>query len=409
MAGERPTQVNLAEQVTVIIFYDTVTVDPDGDKLILRTMDLPENPENLALAPGQAQAAQAATDASGKVTNVAVPAAAPQSLMQVGAKRGSLALTETIAETHAGTEFTLNSLPLGGFVRPKGENDPNAPGGLAAANPWKRLAVLFAGATMNLITGFILFVFLVRVEGYHNYERVQLAEIAPNSPAQAAGMQVGDIVLRVDGQAVDGQDTLRSLILARLDQPTQFTLERGGQTVTVTAAPRSKPPEGQGALGIRMSEEVIPVTTWSEVPAYAARSVADQMRGILLMPAKMMRGTISPEEGRFIGLKGIFDVFQVTVSTDVQSRAPTAEGPQKPTFQTLKLIAALTISIGLINLFPFPGLDGGRIIFVIPELILRRRVPHRFETAVHAVGMVLLILLMLYVNAMDFINPVIVK
>jgi regulator of sigma E protease len=75
------------------------------------------------------------------------------------------------------TEFTLNWLPIGGFVRPKGENDPNVPGGLAAANPWKRLGVLFAGPVMNLLTGLIVFIFLVRVDGYHDMSRVQLAEI----------------------------------------------------------------------------------------------------------------------------------------------------------------------------------------------------------------------------------------
>jgi regulator of sigma E protease len=75
---------------------------------------------------------------------------------------------------------------------------------------------------------------------------------------------------------------------------------------------------------------------------------------------------------------------------------------------TLYLIASLTISIGLINLFPFPALDGGRIIFAVPEIIFRRRVPHQFENAVHATGMLLLLLLMLYINVMDFVNPLVI-
>jgi len=64
-----------------------------------------------------------------------------------------------------GTEFTIHALPLGGFVRPKGENDPNVPGGLAAANPWKRLVVLFAGPLMNLVTAIVVFSFLISFEG----------------------------------------------------------------------------------------------------------------------------------------------------------------------------------------------------------------------------------------------------
>jgi regulator of sigma E protease len=308
------------------------------------------------------------------------------------------------------TEFTLNWLPIGGFVRPKGENDPNVPGGLAAANPWKRLGVLFAGPVMNLLTGLIVFIFLVRVDGYHDMSRVQLAEIAPNSPAEASGMLVGDVVAQAAGQPVTDFDTLSGIIKAHLDQPVEFVLQRGGETLTLTATPRSQPPEGQGAIGIRMSEFVMPVETWGDTLRYGAISVYDQARALVLLPAKLLRGSLSPEEGRFIGMKGIYDIFNLTVGSDIESRAPaaSAQEPQAPTFSTLYLIATLTISIGLINLFPFPALDGGRIIFAIPEIIFRRRVPHQFENAVHATGMLLLLLLMLYINVMDFVNPLVI-
>jgi regulator of sigma E protease len=134
---------------------------------------------------------------------------------------------------------------------------------------------------------------------------------------------------------------------------------------------------------------------------------------LISLPAQILRGAISPEEGRFIGLKGIFDLFGQAVSRDVESRAPeqteastpAPAAPRSPSFYTLQLIATLTISIGLFNLFPFPALDGGRIIFVLPELILRRRVSAKFENYVHGIGMAILLLFMLYINVMDFINP----
>ena len=72
----------------------------------------------------------------------------------------------------------------------------------------------------------------------------------------------------------------------------------------------------------------------------------------------------------------------------------------------LELIASLSISLGIFNLFPFPALDGGRIIFVLPELIFRRRVSPRVENLIHGMGMAFLLLLMIYINVMDFINPV---
>jgi len=125
----------------------------------------------------------------------------------------------------------------------------------------------------------------------------------------------------------------------------------------------------------------------------------------------IIRNQISSEEGRFVGLKGIYDLFGQAVSRDVQSReaAPpvVAEAPPvEPTNFTLQIIASLTLTLGIFNLLPFPALDGGRILFVLPELIFRRRVPPQFENVVHAVGFALLIGFMIYINAMDFINPV---
>ena len=100
----------------------------------------------------------------------------------------------------------------------------------------------------------------------------------------------------------------------------------------------------------------------------------------------------------------------------MQSREPTASSssskpasPQTPTYFTLQLIGILTISLGVLNLFPFPALDGGRIFFILPELILRRRVPPEWENRINAVGMALLLAFMVYVNVMDFVNPAIIN
>lgn len=383
----------------------TLTIDRVDDQLILRSMDIVEE---VKKKPADLRAGeQILVDGEGNIVQQQAGEQVEKRTIQIGKTRGNEKLLEVITEAHPGTEFTLNWLPLGGFVRPKGENDPNVPGGLAAASPWRRLGVLFAGPIMNLLAGFLVFLFLVRVDGYHDMSRVQLAEIAPNSPAESAGMLVGDVVAQAAGQPVTDYTSLSAIIKAHLEEPVEFVIQRGEETLIVTATPRSNPPEGQGAIGIRMSEFVMPVETWGDTFRYAAASVYDQSRALLLLPAKLMRGTLAPEEGRFIGLKGIFDIFNLTVSADVGSREiPTSTAA--PTYSTLYLIATLSISIGLFNLFPFPALDGGRIIFVLPELLTRRRVPHQFENAVHTAGMILLLLLMLYINVMDFVNPVII-
>ena len=383
----------------------SLTEERVEDKLVLRTIDIVKEVRTKK-QPSTLAGGQVMVDKSGEIVKSSQEEVSRQTI-QFGKTRGPEQLLEVITETHPGTEYTFNWLPLGGFVRPKGENDPNVPGGLGAASPWKRLAVMFAGPIMNLLAGFILFLFLVRADGYHDLSRVMLANIAPNSPAESAGMLPGDVVLQAAGQPVTDFDTLSSIIRAHIEQPMEFVLQRGNETLTVTATPRSNPPEGQGAVGISMSEVVVPVNTWGETIRYAATSVYDQGRALLLLPAKLIRGTLAPEEGRFIGLKGIYDIFNLSVSVDMQSREPLPATTQAPTYSTLYLIATLTISIGLFNLLPFPALDGGRIIFILPELVTRRRVPHQFENAVHATGMILLLLFMLYINVMDFINPIV--
>jgi regulator of sigma E protease len=309
-----------------------------------------------------------------------------------------------------GTDFTLNWLPLGGFVRPKGENDPNIPGGLAASSPWVRLGVLFAGPIMNLLAGVLVNSMLFAQVGVPDMTHVMLYEISPNSPAEQAGLQADDMILAIDGEQITGDEQFRSLIQSHIDQSMLITVQRGDETLELTATPLSSRTAEEGALGILPGPPMVPAKSFIQTIPIGATYTYNQIRQILSLPAMMIRGNLSPEEGRFIGLKGIYDLFGQAVSRDVETReqaaaTPPEAAPIEPSNFTLQIIASLTLTLGIFNLLPFPALDGGRIIFVLPELILRRRVPPEFENLVHAVGFALLLLLMFYINAMDFINP----
>jgi regulator of sigma E protease len=310
-----------------------------------------------------------------------------------------------------GTDFTLNWIPLGGFVRPKGENDPNVEGGLAAASPWARLGVLFAGPIMNLLAGVVVNSILFAQMGVPDMSRVMLYDVTPNSPAARAGLQADDFILAVDGEPINSDDEFRSMIQTHIDQPMQITVQRGDETLELTATPLSSRTADEGALGILPGPPMVQAESFIQAIPYGSMYTYAQIRQIVALPVMLIRNQLSPEEGRFIGLKGIYDLFGQAVSRDVQSResippTTTAAAPLEPTNFTLQIIASLTLTLGIFNLLPFPALDGGRIIFVLPELIFRRRVPAEFENVVHAVGFALLLAFMLYVNAMDFINPV---
>ncbi len=311
-----------------------------------------------------------------------------------------------------GTAFTLNWLPFGGFVRPRGENDPSVPGGLAASSPWTRLAVLFAGPLMNLLLGVLVFSLLFYQMGVPDFSQVQITDVLPDSPAARAGIRVHDVVLRANDMPIHEATQLRQIIYSSLDRPMELTLSRGGAVIHLTAIPSSARTEEEGALGIAMGPALVPARSVFQIVGYGSLAVYGQTRALVLLPAQMLRGQTNSEDSRFIGLKGIYDLFGQAVSRDVRSRemppASASSEAQPPTFFTLQLIGVLTVSLGVFNLFPIPALDGGRILFVLPELLLRRRVPPNLENIVHAVGMALLLAFMLYVNVMDFLNPAVI-
>ena len=310
-----------------------------------------------------------------------------------------------------GTDFTLNWLPLGGFVRPKGENDPNVEGGLAASKSWVRLGVLFAGPIMNLLAGLLVNTILFTQVGVPDLSQVIISEVEPNSPAAQAGLQADDLILSVDGESINGVEQFISLTQNHLDQPMQIIVKRENETIDITATPLSSRATDKGSLGIWLGSPLVKANSIVQAIPYGSMLTYAQMRQIVSLPVMLIRNQLSPEEGRFVGLKGIYDLFGQAVSRDVQSRetpppaATSGSAPTEPTNFTLQIIASLTLTLGIFNLLPFPALDGGRILFILPELIFRKRVPPEFENVVHAVGFALLIAFMIYINAMDFINP----
>jgi len=300
--------------------------------------------------------------------------------------------------TSGGTKFTLNLLPFGGFVRPKGENDPNIPDGLAAANPWKRLGVLIAGPMANLLVGVVLYAMIISRIGTPISDQVQVVEVLPNSPAAQAGLRPGDMILWVNNIDINSTDAIQTAIYDNLGNETQLSYSRDGQETTVSLVPRIDPPEGEGAIGIVMSNPTEPVSVIAALP-YGVSAVFEHSEALLTFPVKIIQGQMDPSEGRLLGFKGMFDVYQAVQETEVTQNIPAG-------VNVLGFFATLTISFGILNLLPIPALDGGRIMFTLPEIILGRRVPPKYENAIHLVSLALLLMLLLFVNLQDFLNPI---
>ena len=303
--------------------------------------------------------------------------------------------------TWKGTEFTLNWIPFGGFVRPKGETDEGEPGGLLAAPKWKRFLVLVAGATMNFLFGIILLIVMFSVAGGQDTSKVMISEVADNSPAQVAGLESGDIIATVGDYEIDGVDSIQSATRQYLDQPVELTYLRDGQTYTVELTPRSDPPENEGAFGIAITSPVISLPFGQSV-AQAFKTFWMQVETTLMIPVNLVRGVIAPEEARLVGIKGIYDIFNSAAQMD-QSAPATGIG-SFPIYR-LSIISMISIAIGITNLLPIPALDGGQILFLIIEAITRKRIPDNVALAINNIFFFALILLMVFITIQDFRNP----
>jgi regulator of sigma E protease len=305
--------------------------------------------------------------------------------------------------TAGGTRFTLNWLPFGGFVRPKGENDPSIPRGLAAANPWKRIAVYLAGPGMNILVGIILYMVIFSKFGnpVPVENQVQIMAVAADSPAQQAGLQACDYFVKVNNQDITSTDQLQLLIKSNLGKSTSMVLQRGSQVYEANLIPRLNPPVGQGAIGISMSNPIQfqPIGLTAALPM-GMTAVYNYGHELVTLPGRMIRGQIPPDQGRLVGFKGMYDMYQEVSQSNTGNCTPRL-------MNILAFFAAITTSLGLLNLLPVPALDGGRIIFVLPEIIIRRRIPQEYENWINVVSFSLLLLVILYINLQDFINPIV--
>lgn len=300
-----------------------------------------------------------------------------------------------------GTIYSLNWIPVGGFVRPAGEDDPNVPGGLAAASKRARVFVLAAGAGANFLLAIVLFWIAALIGPAPDESRVAIGEVISGSPAALSGLQVNDVLLEVNGLAVDNFESVKAQVEANAGQPIPFAIERDGERVELTITPRRPgeyDPSSEGAIGVVLTH---PLTT-SLNPIKAAVSSVETTFNIVRLtvsvPAMVVRGQLTAEEARPVSIVGISQI----AGQAAESTATTGNwGP------LLRTAGFISVALGFTNLLPLPALDGGRIFFVLVEAIRGRRVEPEREGMVHLVGMLVLLGLMLLMIVQDIINPII--
>ena len=296
-----------------------------------------------------------------------------------------------------GVIYSINWIPFGAFVKMLGEEDPTAPGSFASKSVAVRAIVLAAGSGMNFLLAVVAFslVYLVGVPRLSPDGPVQIATVAPDSPA-AAALQPGDVIVALDNQPTNLQ-AFRDATQQHLDQAINLRVRRGDQEFDTTLVPRSDPPEGQGAIGVVLDANDI--LRLGLIPALG-QGLDQTLRAIgstFMIPKMLIEGAIAPSDARLIGLPGMARLTSQAVDYSVET------GFWYPIFILTGLFSS---GLSIANMLPIPALDGGRLFFVVLEWIRRgRRVPPEREAAFHFVGIVVLLTLMVLISFNDIVSP----
>lgn len=310
---------------------------------------------------------------------------------------------ETRPEDH--TIYSINLLPIGGFVRMPGENgDMNDPEGhydpqsFAAKSAGKRIIVLIAGVTMNVILAMVLFTIAYGL-GEPTFPAT-IGKVVASSPAAVGGLQPGDTIVSVNGHPVqlftDVQNIVNKAIAANSQQatvPVELEIRHAGQekTVTTTVHVRVHPPEGQGPMGVEEKIVFVSSPIW-QAPFKGIQHTISVTGDFINQIAQMIAGAVKPQLAGPVGI--------VKITGEVASSVPDLGW-----WPILSLTAILSLNLAIINILPFPALDGGRILLILIELLRggKRLKPER-EGIINLVGMAILLTLMVIITVNDVIH-----
>lgn len=312
----------------------------------------------------------------------------------------SAGLASTVDLIDPGTVFSVNAIPFGGFAKMLGEEDPSSPGSLASKSKLTRIFVLSAGAAMNLLTAVIFFSLAMGLGAptVADPENAVVSSVAPLSPAEAAGLRPGDVILWADETEILTISGLQEFTQAHLGVPVVLTVQRDEELLELTVVPRVSPPSGEGPMGIGLSPRtVVKQYAWYEALWSGLKQTTGLVMFIFTVPVQVIRGLIPAELARPVGPVGVGQL----VGEAVQYSLDTGWW-----FPAMQIMGSLSVALAITNLLPLPALDGGRILFVIVEGIRGKRVDPTKEGLVHLIGMALLVALMLFITWQDLINPV---
>jgi len=288
------------------------------------------------------------------------------------------------------TIYSINWIPFGGFTRLLGEEDPSTPGSLASKSIGTRFFVLVSGSLLNILLPIVLFTVSFMIPHDVTIENVLIKEVAAGSPAQTAGIQAGDRIVEVNGHTIKNRADLSYQIQLNLGNNTAMVIQKPDASRQVLSlTPRWVPPQGQGATGVvltssDMTTAVESMPFWQALPT----SVVHSWEILILFKNEVMSWFVRSTAPQ---LAGPIAIAQLTGEVIKAGISP-----------LLEFAALISFNLGIFNLLPIPGLDGGRLVFVLLEWARRgKRISPQKEGMVHMIGFLAMILLILVISYFD--------
>jgi len=288
------------------------------------------------------------------------------------------------------TVFQVCAVPFLAYVQIAGMNpaeqiDPNDRAYYPNQGLLARMVTIFAGPLANYVTASAL-VFTMAVSGWPEeipLEPVQVARVSPGSPAAKAGILPGDLVIRAQNQPVKNMKDLIAVTGPRAKQDTLYVVRRGGKELSFKLRPQLA--DKRGVIGIVAQTRRV----------YHYMSVGKAAKAAVIFPYELTVAQLKElgnriRAGSTEGVSGPWGMGKMV-----------AEQAKQGFLEYVWILMVLSVALGLFNLLPVPALDGGRLVFLVYELITRRRPNERFEAMVHAVGLVLLLTLLVFVTIRD--------
>lgn len=282
------------------------------------------------------------------------------------------------------TTYMLKLIPFGGYCAMEGEDeDSNDENAFCNKRAWKRAIVVVAGAVFNMLLG--LLIVAVMLLPQERFTSTKVAEFAENAVSVNSGLRVGDKIIRVDGRRVFTTYDLSYTFTGVKDGTVDMTVLRDGKKVQLSDVKfNTKEAEGMSYIAVDFWVDGIDKTLGSFV-AETAKMTLSYGRVVWFSLIDLITGKY--------GISAVSGPVGVTAAIGSVAK--------QSIMDILPIMALITINLGIFNLLPLPALDGGRLLFILIEMIFRKPVPQKYEGLVHTIGFVLLILIMIAITAKD--------